>query len=259
MNKALLIQLGYLARRSFLRTLRQPATIIPSLLFPMLLLAVNAGGLDSVTNLPGFPADSYLQFAFAIPFIQGTLFAAIAAGTDLALDIETGFMNRLSLTPTRPAAILLGQLAGTVALAMLQGTVFVLVGLIVGIQIEAGILGAVMLVLMMALLSLGFGGIGALLALRTGSGEAVQGIFPLLFVGLFLSSLNLPRDLIETDWFRTVATLNPLSYMIEGLRSLIITGWDVQALGTGLAVAFSLVIIGLSLSAAALRQRIART
>lgn len=75
MNKALVIQLGYLARRSFLRTLRQPATIIPSLLFPMLLLAVNAGGLDSVTNLPGFPADSYLQFAFAIPFIQGTLFA----------------------------------------------------------------------------------------------------------------------------------------------------------------------------------------
>ncbi|MBA2362481.1 MAG: ABC transporter permease, partial [Chloroflexia bacterium] len=107
--------------------------------------------------------------------------------------------------------------------------------------------------------ALGFGGIGALLALRTGSGEAVQGVFPLLFVGLFLSSLNLPRDLIQTDWFRTVATLNPLSYMIEGLRSLIITGWDAQALGTGLAVAFGLAIIGLSLSSAALSQRIART
>jgi len=259
MNRVLLIQLGLLARRSFLRTLRQPATIIPSVLFPLLLLGVNAGGLDSVTNLPGFPADSYLQFAFAIPFIQGTLFAAISAGTDLALDIETGFLNRLSLTPTHPAAILLGQLAGTVALAMLQGSVFVLVGLIAGIQIEAGILGAVLLVLMMALLALGFGGIGALLALRTGSGEAVQGVFPLLFVGLFLSSLNLPRDLIQTDWFCTVATLNPLSYMIEGLRSLIITGWDAQALGTGLAVAFGLAIIGLSLSSAALSQRIART
>lgn len=259
MNRVLLIQLGLLARRSFLRTLRQPATIIPSVLFPLLLLGVNAGGLDSVTKLPGFPADSYLQFAFAIPFIQGTLFAAISAGTDLALDIETGFLNRLSLTPTHPAAILLGQLAGTVALAMLQGSVFVLVGLIAGIQIEAGILGAVLLVLMMALLALGFGGIGALLALRTGSGEAVQGVFPLLFVGLFLSSLNLPRDLIQTDWFRTVATLNPLSYMIEGLRSLIITGWDAQALGTGLAVAFGLAIIGLSLSSAALSQRIART
>ncbi len=259
MNRVLLTQVGLLARRSFLRTLRQPATIIPSLLFPMLLVAVNAGGLDSVTKLPGFPADSYLQFAFTIPFIQGTLFAAVSAGTDLALDIETGFLNRLSLTPTSSAAILLGQLAGTVALAIFQGSVYVLVGLIVGVQIEAGILGAVVLVLMMALLALGFGGIGALLALRTGSGEAVQGVFPLLFVGLFLSSLNLPRDLIETDWFRTVATLNPLSYLIEGLRSLIITGWDVQALGAGLAVAFALVIIGMSLSSAALSQRIART
>ncbi len=259
MTTSVLTQVGHLARRSFVRTLRQPATIIPSLLFPMLLLAVNAGGLEAVTNLPGFPAESYLQFAFAIPFIQGTLFAAIAAGTDMARDIETGFMNRLSLTPTRPVAMLLGQLAGTVALAMLQGTVFVIVGLLVGVEIEAGILGAVLLVLMMVLLSLGFGGLVALIALRTGSGEAVQGIFPLLFVGLFLSSLNLPRNLIETDWFRTVATLNPLSYMIEGLRSLIITGWDFRALGLGLAVAFALVLVGLALSSVALRQRMERT
>ena len=87
------------------------------------------------------------------------------------------------------------------------------------------------------LITLGFGAIGASLALRTGSGEAVQGLFPLFFVFLFLSSMALPRNLIETDWFRTVATYNPVSYLLEGIRSLLIDGWDVDALLAGFGVA----------------------
>lgn len=259
MRSPMLLQVAQLARRSVIRTLRQPAVIVPSVLFPMLLLAVNSGGLQPATNLPGFPADSYLKFAFALPFLQGTLFAATAAGTDLARDIETGFLSRLSLTPIRPAALLIGQLAGTVVLAVFQGVVFLSIGLVIGVTPEAGVGGAVMLVLFMALLALGFGGIGAWLALRTGNGEAVQGLFPLLFVGLFLSSLNLPRNLIETDWFRTVATLNPISYMIEGIRSLIITGWDAQALALGLGFGAAMVVIGLAASSSALRTRMVRT
>ncbi len=72
------------------------------------------------------------------------------------------------------------------------------------------------------LISIGFGGIGMFMAIRTGSGEAVQGMFPLLFVLLFFSSISMPRNLIEHEWFRTVATINPVSYLIEGIRSLII-------------------------------------
>src|SRR5918992_6251479 len=86
-----------LGRRSVVRTLRQPANVVFPIIFPLLLLAVNAGGLDAATRLPGFPTDSYLAFALAIPFIQGALFATMNAGTDLARDIQTGFLNRLSL------------------------------------------------------------------------------------------------------------------------------------------------------------------
>ena len=73
---------------------------------------MNAGGLDAATDLPGFPTDSFLAFALAVPFIQGALFATMNAGTDLARDIETGFLNRLSLTPMRGVALLLGSSAG---------------------------------------------------------------------------------------------------------------------------------------------------
>ena len=100
-----------MARRSILQTLRQPAMVIPPILFPLMLMAINVGGLDAATKLPGFPADSYLDFAIAFPFMQGSLFASINAGTSLARDVETGFIKRLALTPMRRSALLIGNLA----------------------------------------------------------------------------------------------------------------------------------------------------
>ena len=97
------------------------------------------------------------------------------------------------------------------------------------------------------LISIGFGALGAFAALRTGSGEAVQSLFPVFFVFLFLSSMSLPRNLIETTWFRTVATLNPVSYLIEGIRSLIIIGWDREALALGFGIALAITVVALFL------------
>ena len=185
------LQVASLARRSVVRTLRQPTSFVPALVFPLILLAVNVGGLDSATSLPGFPTDSFLQFALAFHVSsRGALFATSAAGTDLARDIQTGFLNRLALTPLRGTALLAGQLAGVAVLGLIQGVVFLSVGLIAGATLEAGIAGALLIVLLAILIALGFGSVGIFMALRTGSGEAVQGLFPLLFVFLFLSSMK---------------------------------------------------------------------
>ncbi len=255
----LLLQVAHLARRSVLRTLRQPLNIVPSFVFPLILLSVNVGGLQSAAKLPGFPAESYLDFALAFTFMQGALFATTNAGTDLARDIQTGFLDRLALTPMRRAALLLGQLAGVVALALLQATLYLTVGLIAGVRPESGVLGVFLIVFLGVLIALGFGAVGAFLALRTGSGEAIQALFPLFFVFLFLSSMNLPRNLIETEWFRTVATINPVSYLIEGIRSLIITGWDAQALLLGFGLATGITVVALGAATIALRGRLARS
>ena len=252
-------QIGFLARRSIMRTMRQPAIIIPGVTFPLFLLAVNAGGLDAATKLPGFPTDSYLTFALAITFMQAALFATNAGGNDLAEDVRTGFLNRLSLTPLRGSVLLAGQLAGVVALGLFQACVFVAVGLAAGGHVEAGAAGVLVLIALSVLTGLAFGAVGVLIGLRTGSGEAVQGFFPLLFVLLFLSSMSLPRDLIEKDWFRTIATYNPISYLIEGFRSLLIYGWDGEALALGFGVATAIFVLALAASSAALKQRMART
>ena len=255
----LFAQVGQLARRSVSRTFRQPANVVFAFFFPLLLLAVNSGGLDAAVRIPGFPSDSFLDFALAFSFMQGAIFATMNAGTDLARDIQTGFLNRLALTPLRGGALLAGQLAGVVVLGIAQSLLYLSVGLAAGVRFETGPGGIVVLLLLAVLIAIGFGALGAFFALRTGSGEAVQALFPLLFVTLFLSSMNLPRNLIETDWFRTVATINPVSYLIEGMRSLIITGWDGEALLLGFGLGLAIAAASLAAAAVALQGRLARS
>ena len=252
-------QVAAIARRSVVRTARQPASVISPLVFPVALMTVNAAGLDASTDLAGFPTDSFLAFALAVPFIQGALFSTMNAGTDLARDVQTGFINRLSLTALRDWALLSGTLAGVVTLGIVQACFYLLVGLAAGVDIATGAAGVVVLLVYAAIVSLAFGALGAFLAFRTGSGETIQAMFPVLFVFLFISSMNAPRDLIEVEWFQTAATLNPVSYMIECVRSLIVTGWDGQALALGFGFAIVLGLASVALASRALRTRMTRT
>jgi ABC-2 type transport system permease protein len=258
-STALAVQVGYLARRSIVRTLRQPASVFFPLVFPVLLLAVNSGGLKAETRLPGFPTDSFLAFALAVPFIQGGLFATGNAGIDVAKDIQTGFLNRLALTPMRGVALLLGELGGVIGVALFQAVFFLCIGLVFGVRLESGIAGGFVMIALAMVVALGFAAFGAFAALRTGSTEAVNGIFPVFFVFLFISSLNIPRNLMDTTWFRWFATANPVSYLIEGMRSLIITGWNGEALGLGFGIGLGIVALGFGLAIAALPERMART
>ena len=259
MSAALGAQVGEMARRSVIQTLRQPAQIVPPLTFPLLLLAVNVGGLDAATRLPGFPADDYLDFAIAIAFIQAAMFAMVNAGTSLSRDVQTGFLKRLALTPMQRAALLLGNLAGVMVVTLVSGLVYLVVGFAAGMDFRAGPLGVVVLLALALLIGLAFAALGAAVGLRAGNGEAVQGFFPVVFVLLFLSSMLLPRDLIEQDWFRTVATVNPVSYLIEGMRSLVITGWDAEALALGFGVAAAILVAGTLAAQRTLRTRLLRT
>ncbi len=258
-RRAVFTEIGVIAQRSLVRTVRRPAYVVSALAFPLFLLAVNSSGLADATHLPGFPTDSYLTFALAVPFMQGALFSVMNAGTDLAEDIETGFFNRLALTPVRGVGLLSGMVAGVIGLGVVQATVYLLVGVAAGANIAAGAGGVAVIYALSIVMSIGFGSIGAFLALRTGTAEAVQGMFPLFFVFLFLSSMSMPRDLIQTDWFRTIATYNPVSYLVEGIRSLLVIGWDGEALALAFGVAAGIVVVGLTAATFAMRDRLVRT
>ena len=249
-----------MARRSITQTLRQPALLDPADPVPAgSCWRSTSAGSTRRRSSPGFPTDAYLNFAIAIPFMQGALFASINAGSSLARDVETGFLKRLALTPMQRAALLLGNLAGVMTVAALASLVYLAVGLRAGLHLEAGVGGVLVLIVLAFLVALGFASLGAWVGLRAGSGEAVQGLFPVFFVFLFLSSQALPRPLIEQDWFRTIATWNPVSYLLEGIRSLVITGWDASALARGFGSRSCSARSASSAPRGALRTRLVRT
>jgi ABC-2 type transport system permease protein len=259
LSSGTLAQVYQLARRSVVRQARQPANIVAPVIFPLGLLAVNSGGLQPATRIPGFPTDRFVAFALAIPFLQGALFATMNAGTDLARDIQTGFLNRLALTPMRGSALIAGTLGGAGVAALFQAIIYIAVGYAVGVSPKSGPAGVAVILVLAVAIAFGFGAVGLFMALRTGSGEAVQGLFPLLFMFLLISSMNFPRNLIEASWFRWLATINPVSYLIEGIRSLVIEGWNGEAIGLAFAISAALIAVALAAAALALQQRMTRT
>lgn len=249
-------QLALLARRSIVRTFRDPGNLGPAIVIPLLLYAIVAGGLGDVTKVEGFPTDSITTFALAIPFVLGPLMIITNTGQAVATDIEHGFISRLAMTPMHGVSLLGAQLAGGLVVGLVQIVIFLGVGFAAGANVEAGVGGVAVIVVMFLLTVLSFGAFGIFLALWTGSGQAVQAIAPVTAVFLFLSSMAFPRNLIETNWFKTLATINPMSYLVEGFRSLLITGWDGQAIALGVAVACGVFLLSVLASMRALRTRL---
>ena len=215
-----------LGRRSVVDTMRQPVMIFPAIFFPLAFLVVIAGGGDRASQIPGFPAESYFAIALAGAFIQGTMLSGVNSGSKLAFDIETGFLDRLVMTPVNSSAILVGHLVGSLAVSMLQLVVFLAAGLIGGVHIKSGLLGIPVMFVLALAVAVAFSAAGVIIGVRSGSAEKVQGVFPLFFIVMIFSSYMIPRPLMQADWFRWVATVNPASYLIEGVRSLVVIGWD---------------------------------
>ena len=256
MNHSIRDQFGPLARRSIARSVRQPILVVPGFVFPLFMLAVLSAAGGQVTKVPGFPTHSYLTFILGSTMIMGATGAMNVAGSAMASDIESGFLNRLALTRISGAALVLAQLAGVALLGAVQAALTLLVGLAGGASVKAGVGGALALVPFVALVVLAFGAVGVYVAVRTGSATGVQSLSAIGIALLFLSSMVMPRNLISKDWFKEIATYNPTSYLVEGTRSLLVTGWDGQALALGCGIAAAVLIVALGGAIHAMARRL---
>ena len=249
-------QYGALSRRAIVTTFRQPRYFIPSLLFPLMFMALSSAAFQRTTSLPGFPeTDSFLQFLVSTTIIQGALFSSIAAGAAMATDIEDGFFERLIASPVARSSIIAGRVMSSLVFGFLQSWLYFLVAMTFGMRPSGGFAAMLGVTIVGAVFSAGVGSIASSFAIRTGSSEAVQGAFPLLFSLMFLSSGFFPRNLMH-GWFQTAAGINPLSHMIEGLRYQIITGFDLSELSTSLAIAAAFFAVGVGMSLLAMRRRL---
>jgi ABC-2 type transport system permease protein len=245
-----------LARRALKQTFRRPQFLAPIVVFPTLFLAANTGGAGRATRLEGFPkVHGFLDFQLPAAMLQSTLLVGVSAGIAIALDIEVGFIDRLLTAPIGRASFVLGRLAAATVLGVCSGIWFLTIGLVFGAHVAGGVVGVLVVLVLLGLAATAFGGLGAALAIKAGRASVVQGIFPIVFVILFLSSAFFPRALMKEP-ASTIAGWNPLSLIATAVRHPIIDGVSLHSIATGLAGIGIVAVIGWGLTAWALRSRL---
>jgi len=229
-------------------------TVIPPIFIALFFFIVNIGTLQHLTqsHIRGFDIKAFMLPTAILIGVTG-----VSRAGSLVLDIQDGYLDRLLLTPVRRLAILVGHMVADVAIAALLTVPILVLAFAIGVHIQAGLLGAVAFVVMACLWSLAFAGFGYAIALKTGNPAAVNSSFLLFFPFLFMTSSYVPRNQL-TGWLSTIAGWNPVTYILEGLRSLVTQGWRWESLGKALLAIGIVGVLSMSLSLAALRGRTRR-
>lgn len=239
--------------RALRETVRQPGMEVQNIFIPLFFFAVTVGAIGNVSGR-AFGIENYTGFQMPVAILQGTAGAAGVSAFAIVIDIERGYFDKLLLTPAPRLALVTSRLAADAVRAMALTTLILVIGLIFGSGMEAGPLGFVMLIVISGLFAPAYAGIGLSIGLRTGSVQAAQAGFLIFFPLLFLSPAFAPKEFFS-GWLEFLATINPVTYILEGQRTLILEGWDWAAMGKALAAIGGLGAFTLTMATMALRYR----
>ena len=243
-----------IAGRAIRAVPRDPAAVAPPIFIALFFFVVNIATLKKLTgNHPGF---SYTAFEMATAILLGV--TGVSRAPALVLDVQTQYLDRLLLTPVRRTAILIGHMAADVVVAAALTVPILVLGVGLGVRFQGGLLGAMAFILLASLWSLAFAGFGYAIALKTGNPAAVNSMFLLFFPFLFLTSSYVPRSQLS-GWLNTVAGFNPVTYLLDGLRSLVLGhSWQWGQLGQALSAIALVGAVSMTMCFAALRGRVKR-
>ena len=245
--------LSSVALRAIRLTVREPEAIIPALAIPVFFFFVNVGALQDFVERSA-PAGFNFK-AFQLPVSIVFAVTGVSRAGSLVTDIQDGYFDRLLLTPVRRTTLLLGLMTADLALVITLCIPVVALGLILGVTFATGFVGLVLFLLMGGLWGLAFTGFPYAIALKTGNPAAVNSSFLLFFPFAFLTTAFLPKEAL-TGWLSTVATWNPVTYLLDGLRAIVLDGWDGTALLKAFAAIGGMGIVSFTLAFAALRGRL---
>ena len=253
-----LLQVGLLTWRNLVTIFRTPEALLPPMAISVFFLIIYESTLGKAAGfVPELSGSSYLGFILPLSIVSASLSGAGIAAQNLVRDIESGYFDKLLLTPIRRPALLLGPMfAGSLILG-LQATIVVVVAYIMGLNPVTGLPGVLAVIGLSVLLGTGFAGFTVSAALGSGSAAATQGASFLFFPLTFLTASFVPLDLLQ-GWLKTAARLNPITYVLEAMRTLLNSGWDGTALAEGLFACLTLAVLMFALAFFALHVRTRR-
>jgi ABC-2 type transport system permease protein len=239
---------GAVLRRNLIHAFKNPALLIPSLIFPLLFLTAFAGGLSSIANVPGFDFPSgYTTFQFVFVFLQSAAFGGVFTGFAVAADFESGFGRRLLLGSPRRAGIIAGYVAAALVRWAVTATVVTVAAFIAGLQVDGNPAQLVGLISLGVLTNLAACLWGTGLALRFQTLQAGPLMQIPIFLLLFMAPVYVPLHLIK-GWVNTAASYNPVTALVEAGRGFISGQPDVVGLAYVAGAALTAVALVWSLT-----------
>lgn len=243
----------YLSVRNIRQIWRPLLALIPSLFIPVFFFLVNSTALQAFSKVPGFPDVSYKDFIAPVAIFTAIFFSAGNAGIELAQDISSGYFKKLIIMPIHRVTIVLSKLSEIALLSVIQGAVVLVLLLAVGVHFNTGVLGIVAIFVMLTIFAMGWSCIGMIAALRTQNVRLVQSMFIIVFPFLYLTTSQAPKELLPPT-FAAIATYNPVTYIIEGTRALVLSNWGNPAIWQGFLVAIVLFVVMVTLTVMSLRK-----
>ena len=239
----------YLAIRSIKQIWRPLLALLPSLFIPIFFFAVNATALSAFAKVKGFPNVSYKDFIAPVALFTAIFFSAGNAGIELVQDISSGYFKKLLIMPISRLTIILGRLTEVAVQAVMQGGVVLILLLAVGVNFRTGALGIVAIFVMLIIFAMSWSCISLIFALRTQNARLVQSLFIIVFPLLYVTTSQAPLNLLPPT-FAAMARVNPVTYLIEGVRALVLSGWNNPAIWQGFAVVSVMFVVLISLTLA---------
>ena len=242
------------SERALRSVTRDPEVTVPALVIPVLFYVFIVGALGNFAEqIPGLDYKAF-QLPVAILFAVTGISRAVTVVTD----IQTGYFDRLVISPVNRLALLLGLMVADFSLVVGLTLPVVAMGYIVGVHFETGPLGILAFMLLGGPWGLAFAGFPYAIALKTGNAAAVNMSFLLFFPLLFMTTLYLPQEAMS-GWLATVTDYNPVTYLLAALRSLVTEGWEPLELLKGLGGIPGVGVVSISLTLMALRGRTTRS
>src|SRR5687767_8108233 len=238
-----------LTRRTLIQFPRNPMVLGFSVA-PVLMMFVVFGALfESVRHLPGFPTDNYFEYLAPAAVLMTTVPGIANAAVGLATDFKSRYLQKLLTLPVSIGSIMAGRLLADGARLFVQGGAVLLLALALGAEIASGIAGALLLLLIGTLFGIvTFGVLTANLALTTKDPAAVQAVFPMAFLLIFLTTAYQTEEQVPSGVLRAVINANPTEYVLRAMRELVLTGYDWDAIGLAILVILGLGVLGLPLT-----------
>ena len=236
---SLLSDTYHLFIRAMKKLMRNPILLFFSLFQPIIFLLLFTQLFSSFANVPGFStatgATTYLAFATPGILLQNAFSSALQSGTSIVSDLDSGMLQKMLVTPVSRSAILLGRLVSDAVRVVAQSLIILVMAYFLGAQFATGVPGVLLMLLTIAFFGLAWSGISLTLGLKTKSAETVFGIGAFLTFPLLFMSTALTPQAFMPNWIQTVSQVNPISYTVNAVRVLSLSGFDWGVIGADYA------------------------